>query len=167
MPAGSDGEGGATGSPEAPIVALPHTFRPFGARIAVFVLGGLLVLTTVVIWFAFPPSIRAKFTPFQIGTVIFLGLGFLALGWGLARSRVEARVQGVRLVNGYRTHDYDWTEVLGVSLRPGSPWAVMDLSDGTSIGAVGIQGSDGARAARQVRQLRRLVEQNSRTDRDD
>ena len=47
-------------------MALPHTFRPLGARIAVFVFGGLLLLVTVVIWFAFPPEIRARFTPFQI-----------------------------------------------------------------------------------------------------
>jgi hypothetical protein len=159
MPAGSDAG--------IPIVSLPHTFRPFGVRIAVYVLGGLLVLVTAVIWFTFPPSIRAKFTVFQLSTVLVLGLGFLALGWGLARSRVEARTAGVRLVNGYRVHDYEWSEVLAITLRPGSPWAVMDLSDGTSVSAVGIQGSDGPRAMAQVRQLRRLVEDNSRTDRDD
>lgn len=159
MPAGSEGR--------PPTVPLPHTFRPLGARVAVFGFGGLLVLVTVVIWFAFPPSIRAKFTPFQLGTVIFLGLGFLALGWGLARSRVEARLGGLRLVNGYRVHDYEWSEVLAITLKPGSPWAVMDLSDGTSVSAIGIQGSDGPRAMRQVRQLRALVEENSRTERDD
>jgi hypothetical protein len=159
MPAASDAP--------VPIVALPHTFRPFGARIAVFVFGGLLLAVTVTIWLAFPPSIRAKFTAFQIGTVVFLGLGFAALGWGLARSRVEARLDGVRLVNGYRVRDFEWSEVLSVTLKPGSPWAVMDLSDGTSVSAIGIQGSDGPRATRQVAALRRLVEQNSRTDRDD
>ena len=159
MPAGSERG--------VPAVALPHTFRPMGARIAVFAFGGLLLLVTVAIWFAFPPSIRAKFTPFQIGTVIFLGLGFAALGWGMARSRVEARREGVRLVNGYRVRDYEWSQVLAITLKPGSPWAVMDLSDGTSVSAIGIQGSDGPRAVRQVKQLRALVEAHSRTERDD
>ena len=84
-----------------------------------------------------------------------------------ARSRVEARLQGLRLVNGYRVHDYEWSQVLSVTLKPGSPWAVMDLSDGTSVSAIGIQGSDGPRAVRQVKQLRALVEENSRTERDD
>ena len=75
--------------------------------------------------------------------------------------------EGLRLVNGYRVHDYEWSQVLAVTLKPGSPWAVMDLSDGTSMSAIGIQGSDGPRAARQVKQLRTLVEENSRTERDD
>ena len=156
MPAGSD-----------PLLALPHTFRPLGARIAVYVLGALLFGLGLAIWIAFPPEIRAKFTPFQIGTIIFLSLGFAALGWGIARSRVEAREKGMRVVNGYRVREFEWSEVLGITLRPGSPWAVLDLSDGTSASAIGIQGSDGARAELQVRQLLALVEAHSRTDQND
>jgi hypothetical protein len=159
MPAGSE-------APGTPLVGLPHTFRPFGVRMAVFVFGGLLLAVVVAIWVAFPPEIRAKFTVFQISTVIALGLGFAALGWGLARSRVEARESGMRVVNGYRVHDYEWSEVVAISLRPGAPWAELDLSDGTTVSAVGIQGSDGQRAREQVRQLRALVEDRSRTDRD-
>lgn len=148
-------------------VPLPHTFRPFGVRMAVFVFGGLLVVVAGVIWFTFPPEIRAKFTLFQRGTVIVLGLGFLALGWGLARSRVEARLEGLRVVNGYRAHRLDWNQVVRVSMKPGSPWATLDLSDGTTAQALGIQASDGSRAVRQVRQLRGLVETLTRTERDD
>lgn len=156
MPAGS----------EAPLVPLPHTFRPYGVRIAVFVLGGLLYSVALAIWIAFPPEVRAKFTFFQVSTIVALSLGFAAFGWGLARSRVEAREDGLRVVNGYRVHDLEWTEVLRITLRPGSPWAVLDLSDGTTASVLGIQGSDGARAALQVRQLRALAEQHSRTDHD-
>jgi hypothetical protein len=162
MPAGSD-RGAASGPVPLP---LPHTFRPFGVRLAVYVFGAMLLALVVVIWFAFPPEIRAKFTAFQVLTIIVLGLGFAALGWGLARSRVEARERGVRVVNGYRVHEHEWSEILAVSLRPGSPWAVLDLSDGTTVSAIGIQGSDGARAQRQVRQLRALVEEHSRTEHD-
>jgi hypothetical protein len=160
MPAGSDPR--AASGP----VPLPHTFRPLGVRVAVYLFGLMLLAVVVVIWFAFPPEIRAKFTPFQVLTIIVLGLGFAALGWGLARSRVEARERGVRVVNGYRVHEHEWSEILAVSLRPGSPWAVLDLSDGTTVSAIGIQGSDGARAQRQVRQLRALVEEYSRTEHD-
>lgn len=163
MPAAS--EPAAAGVPGLP--ALPHTFRPFGVRVAVFVLGGLLVLVTAVIWFTFPQSIRDQFTMFQRGTVIVLGLGFLALGWGLARSRLVARSEGLTVVNGYRKRVFEWSQVLGITLRPGAPWAVLDLSDGTTVVALGIQGSDGARASRQVREVRRLISELTRTERDD
>ncbi len=139
-------------------VALPHTFRPFGVRIVIYTLGGLLVLLTVVMWFAFPPHIRAQFTPFEVVTIIGLGLMFYAAGYALARSRVVAREDGLTVVNGYKTRRFEWNEVLAVSLRSGSPWAMIDLSDGTSVAAMGIQGSDGPRANRQVRQVRALVD---------
>ena len=61
-------------------------------------------------------------------------------------------------MNGYRSRSFEWNQILAVTLRPGSPWAVLDLSDGTSIPAMGIQGSDGARATGQVRELRRMVD---------
>jgi hypothetical protein len=154
MPAGSE-------------LRLPHTFRPFGVRMAVFVFGALLVLVTAVIWLTFPDEIRDKFTTFQRGTVIVLGLGFLAIGWGLARCRIEARRDGLKVVNGYRARRLEWSEVVAVTMKPGSPWAVLDLSDGTAAVALGIQASDGARARRQVLELRRMVEVLTRTDRDD
>jgi hypothetical protein len=139
-------------------VTLPHTFRPYGARIAIYGLGALLALTAVVMWFAFPPHIRAEFTFLQVFTVIALGLLFYSGLFALARSRLVARDHGLTVVNGYKTRRFDWNEVLAVTLRPGSPWAMLDLSDGTSVPAMGIQGSDGRRAAVQVAQVRALIE---------
>jgi hypothetical protein len=149
MPAGSD-------------LRLPHTFRPFGVRIAIYVAGVLLVLVVVVTWLAFPKDIQEQFTYFQRATVIALGLMFYAGGYALARSRLVARESGLTVVNGYRTRRLEWNEILGVTLRPGSPWAVLDLADGTTVPAMGIQGSDGPRATAQVRRLRRLVEHLTR-----
>ncbi|MGA8209101.1 MAG: PH domain-containing protein [Nocardioidaceae bacterium] len=142
--------------------ALPRTYRPLGVRVAAVVLGALLVAATATIWFAFPPEVRAQFTTFQRVTVLALGGSFYAAGFALARSRLVARSDGITVVNGYRRRHYQWNEVLGVSLRGGSPWAVLDLSDGTSVPAMGIQGSDGARATRQVREIRGLVERLTR-----
>jgi hypothetical protein len=156
MPAGSDRTPATPALPE-----LPHTFRPLGVRLASALLGALLLLVVLVIWFAFPPEIRHAFTPLQIGTVLVLGGLFYGAGYALARSRVVARRDGVTIVNGYRVRRYEWNEILGITLRPGSPWAVVDLSNGTSVPAMGIQGSDGPRAQRQVRQLRRLVESHT------
>ena len=144
MPAGSD-------------LPLPHTFRPFGVRIAIAVLGGLLTVVVVVMWLAVPPEIRAQFTAFQILTVVAFGAMFYLGGFALARSRLVAREEGLLVVNGYKTRRYEWNEVLAVTLRPGAPWATLDLSDGTTVAAMGIQGSDGVRAQQQVRQVRSLV----------
>jgi hypothetical protein len=155
MPADSDPSSKPSGSLD---VSLPHTFRPVGVRVAIYGLGGLLALTAVVMWFAFPPEIRAQFTPLQVATVIGLGLMFYAAGYALARSRVVAREDGLTVVNGYKSRRFEWNEVLAITLRQGSPWAVLDLSDGTSVPAMGIQGSDGLRATRQVAQVRALVE---------
>ncbi len=157
MPAGSDG---AT-------TPLPHTFRPLGVRLAIYVLGTLLLVVCVVTWYAFPADIRDQFTVFERLTIVGLGLMFAAGGYALARSRLVARADGLTVVNGYRTRRYAWPQVLAITLRPGSPWAVLDLSDGTSVPAMGIQGSDGSRASRQVRQVRALVERFSHTDTDD
>jgi hypothetical protein len=156
MPAGSEP------APTALPVPLPHTYRPLGVRIAAAVLGVLLLLVSTVMWYAFPQDVRDQFTAFQRLTVLVLGLAFFACGYALARSRVVARQDGVTVVNGYRARRYEWNEVLRISLRPGSPWAVLDLSDGTSVPAMGIQGSDGARASRQVREIRSLIDQLTR-----
>jgi hypothetical protein len=148
-------------------IALPHTWRPYGARVAGIVLGGLLLLLVIVVWVALGSDIRARFSIFQRTTLVGFGvLGFVAW-YALMRSRVSADDRGVTVVNGYRRQEYEWSQVVGVNLRRGAPWAGMDLSDGTSISMVAIQGSDGQRAVRAVRQLRRLVAEHSRTDRND
>jgi hypothetical protein len=156
MPAGSDER-----------VALPRTFRPLGVRLAIYVLGVMLLVVCGVTWYAFPPETRAQFTVTERITLVVIGLLFAVSGYALARSRVVATEQGLTVVNGYRLRRFDWNQILGVTLRPGSPWAVLDLSDGTSAPAMGIQGSDGARANRQVRELRRLIDVLTRTERDD
>ena len=136
---------------------LPHTWRPLGVRLAGIVFGGTLLAVCAFAWFAFDEETRARFTPFQRGTVVFVGLLFFSAGFAMARSRVVAEVDRLVIVNGYRRHAYEWAEVLAVHLPPGAPWAVLDLSDGTSQPAMGIQGSDGGRAQRAVAELRLLI----------
>ena len=151
MPAGSEPAGPAT-------VGLPHTWRPFGVRMAGAVFGGALLVVCAFAWFGFDEETRAKFTPFQRGTLVFLGLLGFAVFYALVRSRVVATADRLVVVNGFRRREYEWAEIIAVHLPPGAPWAVLDLSDGTSAPAMGIQGSDGARAATAVRQLRALID---------
>jgi hypothetical protein len=151
MPAGSEPAGPAT-------LPLPHTWRPFGVRLAGVVFGGALLVVCAFAWFGFDEETRARFTSFQRGTLIFLGMIGFAAWYALVRSRVVATVDRLVVVNGYRRHEYEWAEVIAVHLPPGAPWAVLDLADGTSASALAIQGSDGARARAAVRQLRALLE---------
>ncbi len=151
MPAGSDQAGRS--APD-----LPVRLRPLGVRVTSILLAVVLVGTVVAVWYAMPPDVREQFTNFQKGTVIAMMLVALVIGHALSRCRVDADEDGLTVVNGYRTHQLDWNQVVAVTLRPGNPWAILDLSDGTTRSAMGIQGSDGNRARRQVQQLRALVE---------
>ncbi|MGO4257515.1 PH domain-containing protein [Marmoricola sp. RAF53] len=148
-------------------VTLPHTWRPFGARMMGTVAGAMVLILFLAVWIAWGPDVRARFTPFQKGTLVFLGLIALGVWYALMRSRVTATEAGLTVVNGYRTRSYEWSQVLAVNLRRGAPWAGFDLADGTSISLIAIQGSDGQRAINAVRELRRLVEENSPVERDD
>jgi Bacterial PH domain len=136
---------------------LPHTWRPFGARVAGVVFGVMLLAVCVFAWFSFDAATRATFTPFQRGTLVFVGLLAFAAWYALVRSRVVAGEQKLVVVNGYRKREYEWPEIVGVHLPPGAPWATLDLSDGSTASALAIQGSDGERARRAVRDLRALA----------
>ena len=146
---------------DSDLPALPHTFRPWGVRLASVGLGIALVVIVTAIWFAFPQDIRDQFTPFQKLTVLGIGVMLFRKGHAMSRCRVVADEDGITVVNGYRSHRYRWEQVVDVNLHPGDPWAVLDLSDGTSRSAMGIQGSDGRSARRQALQLKALVSARS------
>src|SRR5690349_13886149 len=91
---------------------LPHTWRPFGARMVGTALGVMLVALVLTTWIAFGPDVRARFTPFQKGTLVFLGLIALAVWFALMRSRVTVAAGGITVVNGYKRRDYAWEQVV-------------------------------------------------------
>lgn len=148
-------------------VNLPHTWRPFGARMMGTIAGAMVLILFLAVWIAWGPDVRARFTPFQKATLVFLGLLALAVWFALMRCRVTVAQAGITVVNGYRTRSYEWSQVVAVNLRRGAPWAGFDLADGTSISVVAIQSSDGERAFHAVRELRRLISENTPTERND
>jgi len=121
-------------------------FRPLGARIVAYVAGGCLVAMMVTVAIALSPEIRGQFTLPQTGTLVLFLLMLLAALWGIARSRVETDSRGVRITNGYRTHQVAWTESVDVSLGRGAPWGTLTTTDDRSLMMMGIQASDGRRA---------------------
>ncbi|MBZ5741126.1 PH domain-containing protein [Nocardioides mangrovi] len=145
------------GSESAPLT-LPHTWRPLGVRVAAVVLGGGLLVICALTWIGFDDETRARFTAFQRGTLVALGLLVFTLFYALVRSRVVAEADRLVVVNGYRRREYDWAQVVAVHLPPGAPWVTLDLADGTTVSAMGIQGSDGLRAKRAARDLRLTAE---------
>jgi hypothetical protein len=145
----------ADSEPAGPL--LPRTWRPLGVRLAVVFFGGLLAVVCVAGWVAVGADVRAKVTVYQQATVVLFAAMAVAIAWGLYRCRVTATSSGLEVVNGYRTHHYEWPEVLAVHMPPGAPFPTLDLADGTSRPTLGIQSSDGDRARQAVRELRTLV----------
>lgn len=147
-------------------VSLPRTYRPFGARVATTVAGFALLAATVVLWRLFTDDIRASFTVGYRLTVIFmLGLVFSGL-YGIYRMAVRADATGLTVVNGYRTHRFEWAELVRISMTTHRPWALLDLADGSAVSVMAIQTADGDRAVRAVRELAVLLAEQTRTDHD-
>ena len=141
-----------------PRVSLPHTWRPLGVRLAGGVLGGGLLILCVGAWITFPDDVKETFTIFQRLTAIGLGLMAFAAWFALLRSRVVATDDRLVVVNGYKRREFEWAQVVRISMPPGAPWASLDLDDGTTCPVMGIQGSDGARARTAVRQVRAVLD---------
>jgi hypothetical protein len=131
--------------------------RPLGVRAVGGVLAVLLPVLIVVTGVALPPSVRAKFDVIQIGTLLLFAAVVVVFAWALMRCRVDLGPEGIVVVNGFTRHAYAWPQVVAVTMGPGHPWAVLDLSDGTSVSAVAIQSADGARATAQVHQVREYI----------
>jgi hypothetical protein len=87
------------------------------------------------------------------------GLVFALVLAVLARPVAKADPQGLTVVNFVRSCRLDWAEILGVNLRRGDPWVLLDLSDGSTLAVVAIQPGSGLRQAVQAaRELRACVD---------
>lgn len=98
----------------------------------------------------------------RVGLVV-LGLVGTGVMWFLARARISASEEGLRVVNIVRTWVLDWAEVVDVRMPDGEPWPTLDLADGTSIVAMGIQRSDGPRSTDDVAELVSLIRERGET----
>ncbi|GAA2059580.1 PH domain-containing protein [Catenulispora yoronensis] len=153
--------------PDLAIPPLPATFRPTRTRLAVFTVSSILIATLAVVAAILPATgPTAWSTPERvafaaIGPLISSGL------YLLARPRITADDQGLTVVNTVRTHHLEWAEIVRVNLRPGDPWVLLDLDNGEVLPAMGIQASGGKPARRAAAELRALVDERTRTERDD
>ncbi|MEO3783439.1 PH domain-containing protein [Actinocorallia sp. B10E7] len=129
------------------------TWRPRRTRAMAYAMAAVIMV--LMIWLALAIADTFKLVD-RIGMLLF-GLLVAAILAMVARARVTADDEGLTVVNPLRTHRYSWAEVVGVSFERGAPWPYLDLSDGTSKGAVGIQGSEGEAAWTAVTELRQLI----------
>jgi hypothetical protein len=94
------------------------TWRPYWARIIPYVLAAVVVVGMVVLAVAMPSNWGLGD---RIGLIV-IGLIVGGILHMLARSRVIADDRGLTLVNALRTHEYEWAEVLSVTMAEGAPW---------------------------------------------
>ncbi|WP_433325423.1 PH domain-containing protein [Spirillospora sp. CA-294931] len=135
--------------------ALPVVWRPRTTRYVAYTTAGVIVLSMIVLAVVVAPQFKL------FDRVLMILFGVL-IGWVLhmlARCRVAADAEGITVVNAFRTRRLEWAEVIDVSMSTGEPWPTLDLSDGTSIGAMGINGTEKALSARQLAELRLLIHQ--------
>lgn len=138
----------------------PVRFWPRRLLIWASVLSILLVAGCLIGWFALDPELRARFTVFQIVTLIVMA-GILVGGMmSLGLSTVRADRDGLTIRNAISTRRLDWSDVGSIEYRLGDPWAYVVLSgtedDPVRRQMMAIQTTDGDRAQRAVETLRRM-----------
>jgi hypothetical protein len=132
--------------------SLPHSFRPrWGRRIP------YAMAVVVVAVFALLVIGLDDWPALDRTMVALVGVFIVWFLHRLADVRVVADEAGLTVVNVLRGRRLEWAEVLGVTLRPGDPWLVFDVSDGTALPAMGVQGSDGDYAVRQADEMALLL----------
>lgn len=136
--------------------AEPVVYRPRVLLIHAVVWTVVLVLFFVLGFFAFPPEIRERFTPFQIATLIFFLAFMLGFVWVLALCYVRVDAAGLTYRNGLVTHRTPWADVVGIRYRDGDAWAFVLLDQhGAKRGLMGIMRTDRRRAVEAVAEVRR------------
>jgi len=134
-----------------------RVYRPLGARVVSATSGGVLVVLVGFLWLALPERVRAQFGTFQRLTLVGFLIVVIVVLYGIFRTRVTASERGISVTNGYRRHDFDWAEVVRIALSGDRPWALVDLTDGTTVALMALQTADGRRAARSTRELSAMV----------
>jgi hypothetical protein len=133
------------------------TYRPGGARIVAYGVGVVMMVVTAAIGVAMPDFV--VWTGPQLVTLGLIGLGILTVLHGIGRSFVRVSDEGLTILNGYRRHEVDWTDIQAIVMKRGAPWptALLKGADEKQIILFAIQGSDGAVARRAAEDLAKRV----------
>ncbi|GAA1894520.1 PH domain-containing protein [Streptomyces sodiiphilus] len=144
---------------EAPLPALPRTFRPLRTRVVLHTSGAVVFGVLTLIAFLLPAGGAMSWGPGDRAAISASGLLAWAVLALLSRPKAVADPGGVTVVNLTTRRRLAWAEIIRVNLRPGDPWASLDLADGTTLAVMGIQpGIARGQAMADARALRDLVD---------
>ncbi len=146
---------------------LRKVYRPLGARMVSAVSAGVLTALVVFLWLMLPGRVQAEFDWFQRGTLIFFFVVILGVLYGVFRTRVVVSERGIGVTNGFRHYEFDWPAIVSISMSRHRPWALLDLSDGSTRALMALQTSDGPRAIRSAREIAAMISTRSLSHHED
>jgi hypothetical protein len=131
------------------------TYRPGGTRVVAYAAAIIILVMAVAIGAALPENI--VFTGWQVGTLVLIYVAIAVGLHGVGRSYVRVSDDGLEIRNGYRDHMIAWSEIRGISMRPGAPWPTLVHGDDERTILFALQGTDGARTKKAVDELVRRI----------
>lgn len=133
------------------------TVRPRRVRVACAVAASFVVVAFAVVAILLRQSVRGVHVGFSDQVAVF-AIGLLAAAgiMLIARPRLEADEQGLRVRNYGGERTVPWTAVRAVEFRDGSPWASLALADDDSMALMAVQSIDGEHTVEAISALRAL-----------
>ncbi|MDQ1629148.1 MAG: hypothetical protein QOI54_2892 [Actinomycetota bacterium] len=144
-----------------------RVFRQRRARVVVYACAALLFAALTFIALALPSEGPHPWGTGSRVALVLLALAGVGLLHRLAAVRLVADDDGVTVVNVVGRRRLEWAEIVGVRLSPDDPWLVLDLADGETMSAMGVARSEGQQGQEQALAFARLVNEHSRTARND
>ena len=136
---------------------------PRGPRYAAIGFSAVLALGAVIAFVALGPEVRARFTVFQVSTLVFFIAVMVTIMAAIGFSSIRVQPDGLWYRNGLRSHVLPWSAVGEIQFHPGNPWPRVVLQGASAEGdqdmvpLMGIQGSDKAYAFAQCDALREAI----------
>ena len=135
---------------------LHRPFRPRAARAVSWVLGVLTVLGALAV-IVMLPAAGVDYGPADAAGTAALAV---LICWFLSRQGgVSARPdeEGLHVRNLIHSRDVGWAEIVSLGFGDGTPWAQLDLTDGSTLAVMAIQRADGERGHSEARRLATLI----------
>lgn len=142
------------------------TFTSVPALMTAVVLSATLLIFALYGWYAIGTDIRSQMSWAQGATLLFFVIAMIALMLSIGYSRLWADEKGVTIRNGPVLRKIPVSEIAGLRLRNGDPWAYLLVKDGTGVkrrAVLAIQQLEGARGKKKMRQLRNWLKTNGAT----